>query len=96
MENLHKINQEYENNFINKNFEEQVNLKKYTVESFLLNHSTDELESLKDIIYEDKKKKLKTLFWMYEQEYKQNQRLKELQEYNQEFMKLPLNVKLNN
>ena len=96
MENLHKINQEYENNFINKNFEEQVNLKKYTVESFLLNHSTDELESLKDIIYEVKKKKLKTLFWMYEQEYKQNQRLKELQEYNQEFMKLPLNVKLNN
>lgn len=92
MENLHKINEEYEKNLNNKNSEEYVDLKKYNIESFLLNHSTDELESLKDIIYEDKKKKLKTLFWMYEQEYKQNQRLKELQEYNEEFMKLPLNV----
>lgn len=74
------------------NPENKIDLNRFTVESFLLNHSTDELESLKDIIYEDKKKKLKTLFWMYEQEYKQNQRLKELQEYNEDFMKLPFNV----
>lgn len=92
MENLHRINEEYEKNLINKSSEEKVDLNKFTVESFLLNHSTDELESLKDIIHEDKKKKLNTLFWMYEQEYRQNQRLKELQEYNEEFMKLPLNV----
>jgi hypothetical protein len=92
MENLHKLNEEYEKNYVKDNPEDKIDLNKYTIEGFLLNHSTDELESLKDIIHEDKKKKLKTWFWMYEQEYKQNQRLKELQEYNEEFMKLPLNV----
>jgi len=69
-------------------------LDKYTLESFLINHSTDELESLKDIFYEDKKKRLRQIFWMYEQEYNQNQRLNELREYNEMFMKLPLDVKL--
>ncbi len=92
MENLHLINKEYEKNLNQKNTEDEVDLRKFTIESFLLNHSTDELESLKDIIHEDKKKKLKSLFWMYEQEYRQNQKLLELQEYNEEFMKLPFNV----
>ncbi len=69
-------------------------MDKYTLESFLINHSTDELESLKDIFYEDKKKRLRQIFWMYEQEYNQNQRLNELREYNEMFMKLPLDVKL--
>jgi len=92
MENLHKINEEYEKNIAIKSSQDKVDPNKYTVESFLLNHSTDELESLKGIIHEDKKKKLKQLFWMYEQEYKQNQSLKALQDYNEDYMKLPLNV----
>lgn len=92
MENLHKINEEYEN--INKNTKipGEVDVNSFNVDSFLINHSTDELESLKNIIYEDKKKRLRKFFWMYEQEYIQNQRLKALKEYNEEFMKLPLNV----
>lgn len=95
MENLHKINEQYEKDFVDKKENEKdIDVNLYNVDSFLINHRTDEQESLKNIIHEDKKKKLKQLFWMYEQEYRQNQKLQELNQYNEEFMKLPLTVKL--
>jgi len=94
MENLNKINEKYEKEINNKTKdpENNIDLDKFNVESYLLNHTTDEQESLRSIIYEDKKKKLKQYLWIYEQEYNENQKLKELKEYNEEFMKLPQHV----
>jgi hypothetical protein len=95
MDNLNKINYQYEkeNNLKTKDPKNSIDLNQYNIESFLLNHTTDEQESLRSIIYEDKKKKLKQYLWIYEQEFKENQKLKELKDYNEEFMKLPQNVK---
>ena len=94
MENLQKINRRYEkeNCFVTKDPQKDLNLSNYNVESFLLNHTTDEQESLKNIIHEDKKKKLKQILWIYEQEYKEKGKLKELKAYGEEFMKLPQDV----
>ena len=94
MENLNKINENYEKGINNKTKDPQneVDLDRFNIETYLLNHTTDEQESLKSIIYEDKKKKLRQILWMYEQEHRENQKLKELNEYNEEFMKLPQHV----
>jgi len=99
MDNLNKINENYEKTIKNKtnnseNNTNNIDLDQYSINTFLLNYTTDEQESLKSIIHEDKKKKLRQYLWIYEQEYNENQKLKELKEYNEEFMKLPQNVKI--
>ena len=48
MENLNKINEKYEKEINNKTKdpENNIDLDKFNVESYLLNHTTDEQESL--------------------------------------------------
>lgn len=98
MENLNKINENYEkeNDNRTKGPESNIDLDRFNVESYLLNYTTDEQESLRSIVHEDKKKRLKQYLWIYEQEYRENLKLKELKEYNENFMKLPQSVNLFN
>jgi hypothetical protein len=100
MENLNKINEKYEKTIKNTTYNSEnnnnnpIDLDQYNINTFLLNYTTDEQESLKSIIHEDKKKKLRQYLWMYEHEYYENEKLRELKKYNEEFMKLPQNVKI--
>jgi hypothetical protein len=81
-----KINEEY---FKNKREQKKdVEIKKLNIDSYCMNYTSDELESLKDIIYDDKRKRLKKIFWMYEQEHNANEKLLALKEYCDEYLKI--------
>jgi hypothetical protein len=62
---------------------------KMNIDSFCMKYSSDELESLKEIIHKDKMKRLNKHFWIYEQEYKHNEQIKALKDYSQEYLSLP-------
>lgn len=60
-----------------------------------MKYTSDELESLKDIFRKDKLKNLKKNFWMYEQEYKANNKLMEIKANREEYMALPKDEQKN-
>jgi hypothetical protein len=83
---LEKINKEY---FSNKTEgKNQIDIDKLNIDTYCMNYTSDELESLKDILYDDKRKKLKKIFWMYEQEHNANERLLALREYCDDYLKI--------
>jgi len=57
-----------------------------------LNVNSEELESLKDIIFQDKKERLKKLIWMYSQEKNENEKILAIQNYVDKYLKLPIDV----
>jgi len=64
-------------------------LSRLNVDSFCIKYSCDELESLRDLFFKDRKKRLQKYFWMYEQEHRENEKLKALGEYSNNFLALP-------
>ncbi len=88
IDSLEKINSEYLK-LSGQNKKQTVNLDGVDVDSFISKYSSDELESLKDIIHKDKQMRINKYFWMYETEYKANEKLKALKSYSEEFLKLP-------
>jgi hypothetical protein len=88
IDSLDKINSEYlKLSGLNKN--QPLNIEIIDVDSFVAKYSSDELESLKDIIHKDRQMRMNKHFWMYETEYKANEKLKALKSYDEEFLKLP-------
>jgi hypothetical protein len=92
--NLEKINREYmEDIKLDKNREnKKINVDNIGVDNYTIKFSSDELESLKDIIHKDKQKKLKKFFWMYKQENDANEKLNALKEYSDQYLALPGHV----
>ena len=45
---------------------------------------------MKDIIHKDRQRRLENNLWMFEAEYKANEKLKALKSYDEEYLKLPL------
>jgi hypothetical protein len=86
-DNMEKLNLEYLANRESKS--KSVNIDHLDINSYCLNYTSDEIESLKDILFKDKKARLKKNFWMYEQEHKANKKLLALKEYTNEYLKLP-------
>lgn len=83
---LDKINKEYFNTKDNKS--KEVDISQLNIDTYCMNYTSDELESLKDIIFDDKRKRLKKIFWMYEQEHNANQKLLALKGYCDEYLKI--------
>jgi hypothetical protein len=93
-ENLIKINKQYfEDKMLDKIKNEEkapkANLSELNVDSFCMKYSCDELESLRDIFFKDKQKRLQKYFWMYEEEHRENEKLKALSEYTINYLALP-------
>jgi hypothetical protein len=86
-DNLDKLNREYLAQRDGKS--KKINTDNFDIDSYCMNYTSDEIESLKDILYKDKKAQLKKNFWMYEQENKANSKLLALKEYSEEYLKLP-------
>jgi hypothetical protein len=87
---MEKINEEYTSER-NKsvNIDVKPNLDKINLDRFVMKYASDELESLKDIIFKDNEKRLQKYFWMYEQENKANEKLAQIKEYSEQYLALP-------
>jgi hypothetical protein len=102
MKNLDNINKEYINEF-DKDLEKDkdtlkkkgIDIENLNVDSFCMNFSSDELESLKDVFYRDRQNKLKKNFWMYESEHNANQKLKQIKDYSDKYLAIEGDVILN-
>lgn len=66
------------------------NLNKLNVDTFCMKYASDELESLREIMHKDQKKKLNKYFWMYEQEHQANEKLQAIKNYTDKYLALPL------
>ena len=89
---LKNINQEYEDTLgkeAKAQNSKEYNLNNIDLDTYLANFNSDELESFKDVMFKDKKKRLRQLMWIYEQSNYHNNKMFALQEYTDEFMKLP-------
>jgi hypothetical protein len=64
------------------------------IDTFCLKFSSDELESLKDVLFRDRQNNLKKSFWMYEREHNANKKLKELKEYSDKYLAINEDVKI--
>ncbi len=84
-----EVNKEKATDSTNSNFENSPSIVDMNIDSFCMKYSSDELESLKEIIHKDKMRRLNKHFWVYEQEHKHNQHIKALKDYSQEFLSLP-------
>lgn len=92
LENLRKINETYISEFKKSKLTKIDNIDKVNLDSFCMNVNSDELESLKDIIFHDKKERLKKIIWMYSQEKNENDKLLEIQSYVDKYLRLPMEV----
>ena len=88
---LRNLNKEYEDTFKTQSSKDY-DLSKFNVDTYLANFNSDELESFKDVIFKDKKKKLMKLLWIYKQSNYHNNKMAELKEYSEEFLKLSANT----
>jgi hypothetical protein len=86
--NIDKINQEYIKSS-NNNKNKKIDIDKYNIDSYLLNHTSEDIESLKEIFHKDKMKWLNKKLWMYENQEKYNNKIKALKEYTEKFNALP-------
>ena len=92
MFNLNQINEIYTKEFQKSKNIKLANIDQVNLDSFCLNVSSDELEILKDIIFHDKKERLKKLIYMYAQEKSENDKMLAIQSYVDKYLKLPLDV----
>jgi hypothetical protein len=92
LDNLNKINEIYSQEFQKSKNIKIGNIDKVNLDSFCLNVNSEELESLKDIIFQDKKERLKKLIWMYSQEKNENEKILAIQNYVDKYLKLPIDV----
>jgi len=92
LDNLNKINEIYSQEFQKSKNIKIGNIDKVNLDSFCLNVNSEELESLKDIIFQDKKERLKKLIWMYSQEKNENEKILAIQNYVDKYLKLPMEV----
>ena len=89
---MNQINEIYTKEFQKSKNIKLANINSINLDSYCLNVSSDELESLKDIIFHDKKERLKKLIWMYSQEQSENDKMLAIQGYVDKYLKLPLDV----
>ena len=87
LNNLKNINKEYEATM--KTSGKDYDLTNLDIDTYLANFNSDELESFKDIMFKDKKKRLRQLLWMFQQSNYHNTKMLAIKEYSEEFMKLP-------
>lgn len=89
MQNLDRINEEYLNELKSENSSNKkikLNIDNLNIDSFCMNVNSDELESLQDVFYRDRQKKLQKYFWMYEHEHNANTKIKEIKEYTENYL----------
>jgi hypothetical protein len=92
LRNLEEINKEYlkerdkhlSKGLLNKKRAPEIT-ENLSLDNFCANYTSDEQESLKEIIHKDKQRKLIKQFWMYECESIANTKLNELKDYSDEY-----------
>lgn len=92
LDSLNRINEIYSKEFQKSKNIKIGNIDNINLDSFCLNVNSEELESLKDIIFHDKRERLKKLIWMYSQEKNENEKILAIQNYVDKYLKLPLDV----
>jgi hypothetical protein len=86
-DNMAKVNLDYLAS--REKGDNKVDINDLNVNSYCLNYISDEIESLKDVLFKDRKARLKKNFWMYEQQHKANKKHLALKEYTECYLKLP-------